>query len=74
MRKNDVDPAHNEENCRLYANTFFEAVTVRQAASFCKDGVDRQRILESLDSEIEAFNDLIGRCAAGSHIPSSGPG
>jgi hypothetical protein len=74
VRKNGVDPAHNEENCRSYATNFFEAVTARQAASFCKDGIDRQRILESLDSEIEAFNNLIGRCAAGSDIPSSGPG
>jgi hypothetical protein len=57
--KGRADPAHNEENCRAYATNFFEAVTARQAASFCKDGIDRQRILESLDSEIEAFNDLI---------------
>jgi hypothetical protein len=54
-----VDPAHKEENCRSYATTFFEAVTARQAASVCKHGIDRERILESLDFEIEAFNDLI---------------
>ena len=59
VRKGHVDPAHNEENCRSYATNFFEAVTARQDASFCKDGIDRQRILESLDFEIEAFNDLI---------------
>jgi hypothetical protein len=59
VRKGHVDPAHNEENCRSYATNFFEAVTARQAASFCKDGIDRERILESLDFEIEAFNDLI---------------
>jgi hypothetical protein len=59
VRKGRADPAHNEENCRAYATNFFEAVTARQAACFCKDGIDRQRILESLDSEIEAFNDLI---------------
>lgn len=74
VRKNDVDRAHNEESCRVYATTFFEAVTARQAVSFCKDGIDRERILESLDSEIEAFNDLIGRCAAGSDLALSGPG
>jgi hypothetical protein len=34
-------------------------VTARHFASFCKDGTDRQRALELLDSEIEAFNDLI---------------
>jgi len=59
MRKGYVDPAHNEENCRPYATNFVEALTARQAASFCKDGIDRERILESLDFEIEAFNDLI---------------
>jgi hypothetical protein len=59
VRKGHVDPSHNEENCRSYATNFFEAVTARQAASFCKDGIDRERILESLDFEIEAFNDLI---------------
>jgi hypothetical protein len=74
VRQNDVDPAQNQEKCRLYATTFFEAVTARQAASFCTDGIDRERILESLDSEIEAFNNLIGGCAAGSDLPSSGAG
>jgi hypothetical protein len=59
VRKGQVDPAHNEEKCRSYATNFFDAVTARQAASFCKNGIDRERILESLDSEIEAFNDLI---------------
>jgi hypothetical protein len=59
VRKNDVDPAHNEENCRSYATNFFETVTARQAASFCKNGIDRERTLKSLDVEIEAFNDLI---------------
>jgi hypothetical protein len=52
-------PAHNEEDCHSYTTNFFEAVTARQAASFCKDGIDRVRILELIDSEIDAFNDLI---------------
>ena len=60
VRKNHVDPAHNEEDCCSYTTNFFEAMTARQAASFCKDGIDRVRILELIDSEIEAFNDLIG--------------
>ena len=59
MRKNHADPARHEENCRSYAANFFEAVTARQAASFCKDDIDRKRILELLDSEIEAFNNVI---------------
>jgi hypothetical protein len=59
LRKDRVDPAHKEENCRSYGKNFFEAVMARQAASFCKDGIDRERTLELLDFEIEAFNDLI---------------
>jgi hypothetical protein len=64
VRKNHVDPGYNEEDCRSYATNFFEAVMARQALSFCKYRIDRERILELIDSEIEALNDLIGtRCS-----------
>jgi hypothetical protein len=59
VRKSRVDPDHSEESCRSYRSNFFEAVTTRQAASICRDGSDRSRTLELLDTEIEAFNDLI---------------
>jgi hypothetical protein len=63
LRKDRVDPAYKEENCRSYATNFFEAVTARQAASFCTDVIDRHRLVELLDFEINAFNDLIAtRC------------
>jgi hypothetical protein len=65
VRKKPVNLAHNEESCRFYGSNFFEAVTTRQAASFCGDGVDRQRTLELLDAEIEAFNDLIATQCSG---------
>jgi hypothetical protein len=65
-RKNHADPAHHEENCRSYAANSFEAVTARQAASFCKDDIDRKRILELLDSEIEAFNNVMAASCNGS--------
>jgi hypothetical protein len=48
------------EDCHSYATNFFEGITAREAASFCKDGIDRVRILELIHSEIDAFNDLIG--------------
>jgi hypothetical protein len=64
-RKSRIDPAHKEESCRAYGTNFFEAVTARHVASFCKDGTDRQRTLELLDSEIEAFNDLIATLCGG---------
>src|SRR4051794_38455997 len=65
VRNKPVSPAHNEESCRSYDTNFFEAVTTRQAASFCRHGVDRQRALELLDSEIDAFNDLIATQCSG---------
>jgi hypothetical protein len=34
-------------------------VVARETASLCRDGLDRQRTLELLDSEIDAFNELI---------------
>jgi hypothetical protein len=65
VRKSRVDPGHGEESCRSYGSNFFEAATMRQAASFCKDGVDRQRTLERLVAEIKAFNDLIAAQCTG---------
>ena len=64
-RKKPVNPAHNEESCRSYGTNFFDAATTRQAASFCRDSIDRQRTLELLDSEIEAFNGLIATQCSG---------
>ena len=64
VRESRVDPSHSEESCRFYRSNFFEVVTTRQAASYCRDGADRRRTLELLDTEIEAFNDLIAtRCS-----------
>jgi hypothetical protein len=65
VRKKPVNPAHNEESCRAYGTNFFEAVTTREGASFCKDSIDRQRTLELLDAEIEAFNDVIATQCSG---------
>jgi hypothetical protein len=65
VRKNPISPDHNEQSCRSYRTNFFEAVTTRQAASICSDGADRSRTLELLDTEIEAFNDLIATQCSG---------
>ena len=65
VRKSRLDPSHSEESCRSYGSNFFEAVTTRQAAAFCRDGVDRQQALELLDAEIEAFNGLIATQCSG---------
>jgi hypothetical protein len=60
-----VDPAHHEDSCRAYANQFLEAAKTRQAASLCEN-VDRQRMLDRLDAEIDALNDLIATQCGGS--------
>jgi len=59
VRKSHIDPYHGEESCRSYCSNFFEAVTTRQADSFCRNGTDRQQPLDLLDTEIEALSDLI---------------
>jgi len=57
LRKSRADPA-DEENCGSYRSNYFEAVMTRYEASFC-GGIDRHRLLELLDCEIDAINDLI---------------
>jgi hypothetical protein len=62
-RQSRADSAQNENRCRLYRTHFYDAVTARQVASICEDGINRQRDLDLLDSEINAFNNLIAaRC------------
>jgi hypothetical protein len=65
-RHRSVDPGHYDESCRAYGNQFFEAVTARKDASICQDGLERQRTLEMLDAEIDAFNNLIAAQCGGS--------
>jgi hypothetical protein len=62
-RQSRVDPVQTEKNCRAYGIHFYETVTARQAVSICRDGMDHQRDLALIDSEIDAFNNLIAaRC------------
>jgi hypothetical protein len=56
----------SEKSCRAYGNYFYEAVVTRQTASLCDDGANRQRNLEVLDAEIDAFNKLIATQCVGS--------
>jgi hypothetical protein len=41
-------------------------VEARQAASACPDGLNRQRDVDMLDAEIDAFNNLIAARCSGS--------
>jgi hypothetical protein len=65
LRKSRPDPVHKEESCLSYRSNYFEAVMTRHEASFCAGVVNRQRVLELLDSEIEALNDLIATQCSG---------
>ena len=63
-----ANAADNEKTCRAYAASFYESVTLRQAAAGC---VDRERNLAALDSEIKAFNDLLAtKCGSSSATTS----
>ena len=54
--------ADKEKACRAYAASFYESVTLRQAAASRVDGA---RVMAALDSVINAFNDLLAtRCGS----------
>ena len=57
-----VNAADNEKTCRAYAASFYETVKLRRAAAGC---VDHERNLAVLDSEINAFNDLLATKCGG---------
>jgi hypothetical protein len=60
LRRQPAKEADKEKICRAYATLFYEAVTLRQVATTCTAG---ERNLAVLDSEINAFNDLMAtRC------------
>ena len=65
VRKNRVNPANHEMSCRAYDANFVEAIMARRAASACRSGIELQRMLELLDSEINAFNELIATLCSG---------
>jgi len=61
VRSQPAKAADNERACRAYAASFFESVTLRQVAATC--AADDRRNLALLDTEIDAFNDLLAtRC------------
>jgi hypothetical protein len=66
LRQSRVGPAEAEKICRAYGKNFYEAVEVRQAAALCEDSTIRKRNLDTLDAEINAFNNLIAVQCIGS--------
>lgn len=55
--------ADGQTTCRGYAASFYESVKLRQETALCSHDTDQARNLIILDSEIDAFNDLLAtRC------------
>jgi hypothetical protein len=53
--------ADREAACRAYATSFYESVKVRQATAGCTGDAD----ITALDSEINAFNELLATKCGG---------
>ena len=62
VRSQPAKTADKENACRAYAASFYESVTLRDAAARCAAGA---RSLAVLDSEINAFNDLLATKCGG---------
>jgi hypothetical protein len=62
VRSQPANAADNEKACRAYAASFYQSVTLRQAAARYADG---DRTLALLDSVINAFNDLLAAKCGG---------
>ena len=58
-RQSGPSAEDRDQICLAYGNQFYQAVEARQAVSRCEGGVERQKHIEILDAEIEAFNNLI---------------
>ncbi|WP_128970872.1 hypothetical protein [Bradyrhizobium tropiciagri] len=62
LRSQPAKEADRDKICRAYATSFYESVTLRQAEARCAGG---ERNLAVLDSEIDAFNDLLAKQCGG---------
>jgi len=57
-----ANAADKEKTCRAYAASFYESVVLRHAAA---NRVDGAHMLVTLDSVINAFNDLLATKCGG---------
>jgi hypothetical protein len=48
-----------DDSCRVYRSEFYAAAVTRQNITRCEQDDIRQRALQVIDAEINAFNDLI---------------
>ena len=65
VRTQPAKTADNQTTCRAYAASFYESVTLRQATALCNRDMDQARHLVVLDSEIDAFNNLLATKCGG---------
>jgi hypothetical protein len=59
VRSQPAKTADSQTTCRTYATSFYELVTLHQAAALCSRDADQARNLVVLDLEINAFNNLL---------------
>jgi hypothetical protein len=59
VRKQFVNTTDHEMACRIFAASFYESVVTRYATVACARGAERDPDISALDSEINAFNDLL---------------
>jgi hypothetical protein len=59
VRKRLVTATDHDMACRVFAASFYESVLARQAAVACAHAADLDFDISVLDSEIDAFNDLL---------------
>jgi len=59
VRSQPPKASDKDANCRAYAASFYESVTLRQLAAKCPHDADSDRRLAALDSEVDAFNELL---------------
>jgi hypothetical protein len=59
VRNQFVNTTDHEMVCRVFAASFYESVVTRHATVACARGAERDSDISALDSEINAFNDLL---------------
>jgi hypothetical protein len=65
VRRQFVNATDYEKACRVFAASLYESVATRHAASTCIRDADGNPDISAIDSEINAFNNLLSdRCGS----------
>lgn len=59
IRRQFVNATDHQMACRVFAASFYESVATRQAAAICVHDADRNPDISAINSEIDAFNNLL---------------